>query len=133
MPFINFAMQQNHIPVVRTLQIQNNGTEDLADIVVEIASEPDFMAVWTSRVDYLTAGQTFAFDAVNPAISFNFLSSLTERVSGQFSVTVFVGGAIVAKKLYPVTVLAYDQWNGVVENSVKLTTPFQFKLTTCSG
>ncbi|SEI82910.1 Superfamily I DNA and/or RNA helicase [Dyadobacter sp. SG02] len=113
MPFINFAMQQNHIPVVRTLQIQNNGTEDLADIVVEIASEPDFMAVWTSRVDYLTAGQTFAFDAVNPVISFNFLSSLTERVSGQFSVTVFAGGAIVAKKLYPVTVLAYDQWNGV--------------------
>jgi hypothetical protein len=112
MPFINFAMQQNHIPVVRTLQIQNNGTDDLIDVEVEITSEPDFTTVWTSRVEYLKSGQAFAFDAVNPSISFTFLSSLTERLSGHFRVTVSVAGAIVAKNTYPVTVLAYDQWGG---------------------
>ena len=33
---VNFAMQQNHVPVVREIVITNNGTDSLTDIDVII-------------------------------------------------------------------------------------------------
>lgn len=105
-------MQQNHVSVVRKLELKNTSSADLKNIIVEIVSEPEFTTDWKSCIDFLPMGQTFAFDAVNPIVSVNFLSGLTERLSGQFTLKVTADDKLLSNESYPVTILAYDQWNG---------------------
>jgi very-short-patch-repair endonuclease len=109
---INYAMQQNHVPVVRQLSVHNAGTMDLRDLNVSISSAPEFAHLWTSNLDYLKPGETYAFSPVSINISPVFLAELTERLSGGFRVTITTGGEIILEKYYPVDLLAYDQWNG---------------------
>jgi hypothetical protein len=109
---INYAMQQNHVPVVRQLTVYNEGATDLRDLCVSITSEPEFTHLWTGNLDYLKQGETYAFSPVNINISPVFLAGVTERLSGGFTVKVEAGGEVLQEQYYPVDLLAYDQWTG---------------------
>ena len=39
-PTVNFAMQQNDVPVVKALRLSNAGADELRDLVVRVWSEP---------------------------------------------------------------------------------------------
>jgi hypothetical protein len=111
-PFINFAMQQNHVSIIRKFELKNNDISDLNDIRIEICSEPEFVTIWTCRLDVLGSGQTFEFEQVNLNISFTYLSTLTERMSGHLVVNVFAKERLITTERHPVTILAHDQWSG---------------------
>lgn len=40
LPVINFALQQNHVPVIRQFIIKNESAQDYTNLVIEITSEP---------------------------------------------------------------------------------------------
>jgi len=42
-----------------------------------------------------------------------FLSELTEKITGEISLTISAGEDLIFQKIYPVDVLAFDQWNGI--------------------
>ncbi len=64
-PVINFAMQQNHIPVVRKFLIKNTTGEDLKNITLEITSEPDFAVAWKHKIELLVKDESIE---VTPSI-----------------------------------------------------------------
>lgn len=39
---MNFAMQQNYVPLVRSVTIKNNSDEEIKDIMLKISFEPEF-------------------------------------------------------------------------------------------
>jgi uncharacterized membrane protein len=46
---INFAMQQNDIPVVKMLHVENRGDAPLRDLQVRISTEPAFALGWSTQ------------------------------------------------------------------------------------
>src|ERR1700744_6077395 len=89
-PVINYAMQQNHVPVVRKLSVTNNSEEDWENITVALVAEPDFAAEWKQTITYLKKGQTFDLEAVHLNIASKFLAELTERIIGSLSLLISV-------------------------------------------
>ena len=48
---INFAMQQNDVPVVKTVHIANRSHASLRELRLRITSEPDFAQPWETRIE----------------------------------------------------------------------------------
>ncbi|WP_345952877.1 DUF3320 domain-containing protein [Mucilaginibacter sp. PAMB04168] len=112
-PAINFAFQQNHVPVIRSLTIKNNSGLHWENVKLNIESEPDFAAIWNGDISILHNGEEQVFKNIPIHISSKYLAELTERVSGKFILTVTAGNDVIFREHYRIELLAYDQWNGV--------------------
>jgi len=111
-PVINFAMQQNHVPVLKQLILTNAGELNYEDLTVEISSEPEFSIVWKASLDRLKMGESYTFGAVPLRISAAYLAGLTERLSGRLNLKIMAAEQVISSAIYDIDLLAYDQWNG---------------------
>ncbi|MCK6481328.1 MAG: DUF4011 domain-containing protein, partial [Planctomycetes bacterium] len=111
-PRVNYAMQQNDVPVVKRLRIVNGTAGALADVVVRLRSSPPFSAPWECRIQSIPAGAVHGFDAVPLALDPERLVQQVEREKALLRVEVEAAGAVVAAADHPVEVLAYNEWNG---------------------
>ena len=112
-PVVNYAMQQNHVPVIKRLLITNNSEADWRDILVEIYTEPNFAVKWKQHIDIIRKGETCELESIRLNIAAKFLAELTERVAGSITVNITSGETIIFKEDYFIDILAYDQWNGI--------------------
>ena len=110
---INFAMQQNDVPVVKALRIENRTDAPLRDLKVRISAEPAFAQGWGSRVAVVGEQATYNLESVDLELSPGFLGELTERVRGQLRAEVRRGGEVLAHCTAPVELLAHDEWGGL--------------------
>ncbi len=113
LPVINFAMQQNRIPVIRQLFIENRTEESLKDIKIMLSAEPDFGSSLPVILETIPAKQTIRTEALKFNLSPNYFAQMTERVAGNFILEVFEGSESIWKQTYPIDILAYDQWGGL--------------------
>lgn len=112
-PVANYAIQQNRVSIVRKLIIENCSDEDITDIQVKITCDPEFANNWEHRIELIPRNQSLELDVKNLKLSARFLSELTERITGDLSLTIFSNDEILLKENYTVDILAYDQWNGI--------------------
>jgi len=112
-PLVNFAMQQNHIPVIRKMVIKNKRETDLQNITVQIISEPDFAIPWTKKIDVIPKNENFDSGFVNLQISTKYLSELTEKIAGSFTIIITSDDEIIYNERFNIDILAYDQWSGI--------------------
>jgi hypothetical protein len=112
-PVINFAMQQNHVSAIRKLLIKNITNDDLRNINIQIISEPEFSIAWNKKVDLIRKNENFDIGIVNLRISTKYLSELTEKIAGHFTLIISCNNEELYKEVYSIDVLAYDQWSGV--------------------
>ena len=52
-PVANYAIQQNRVPLVRKLVLENPSEEDLLDLTVAIKGEPQFTNSWEHKIEIL--------------------------------------------------------------------------------
>jgi very-short-patch-repair endonuclease len=112
-PTVNFAMQQNDVPLVKALRLANGSAAALRDIAVRIWGEPGFVAPWTGHVSEIGPGGTCPVNTADLALSAQCLMNLTESVAGLLHAEVSAGGRILARHVQKVEVLATDQWSGL--------------------
>lgn len=112
-PFINFALQQNQVPVIRKLLIKNISDHVLQNISVEIISEPNFAASWTHQLEGLDMGESFELESINLNMVSDYLFNISERVQGSFTLEIKSDSESIFKEIYPIAILAYDQWSGI--------------------
>ncbi|MEO3402981.1 DUF3320 domain-containing protein [Mucilaginibacter sp. CAU 1740] len=111
-PVLNFALQQNYVPAIREIIIKNNSEADWHDVKIEITSEPDFATKWQGTIEVLQVGESYQLKpSIN--ISTRFLSELTEKISGNYLITITADNEVIFQENYPVSVLAFDQWGGI--------------------
>ena len=110
---INFAMQQNHVPVVRRLRITNLTEKPLQNISVHITSDPQMIAPFTTEITQLSPGQTMELSPLPLSLIPSFLLSLTERVEGTIMVTASQGDEQLDLFSKDIALLAYDEWSGL--------------------
>ncbi|WP_158453649.1 DUF3320 domain-containing protein [Paenibacillus beijingensis] len=110
---INYAMQQNHVPVVKRVVLTNNSDDDLHNVTVTLTAEPDFAFEWSKTYDVLPAGHPADLGTIDVHMSASYLGGLSERVSGTMTLTVMQGETPLLQERQPITVLTFDEWSGL--------------------
>ncbi|MFK7693003.1 DUF3320 domain-containing protein [Paenibacillus sp. HJGM_3] len=110
---INFAMQQNYVPVVSQIMLSNLANEDIGPVTVRIHAEPEFARDWSKTVDVLPAGQSVDLGVIDIQLSGTYLAGLTERLTGALTLEVTQADRVLYLETSPLTLLAYDQWGGL--------------------
>ena len=109
---VNFSMQQNRIPVIRSLTLFNDGEQPVEELTVTVGTEPAFALPFSRTIQLIGAGESLRPDGIDLVLSPEYLFSLEERLSGNLTVKAEKNGEILAQEVYPVDVLPYDMWGG---------------------
>lgn len=109
---INFAMQQNFVPIVRRIMLRNTGAEDIRNVECTLRTDPEFALLWTIAIELIPAGETIELSSPDIRLSTSYLAQLTERVAGTMTLTVRQGEAKLVEEHATIALLAYDQWSG---------------------
>jgi len=110
---VNFAMQQNHVPVVKGLHIENAAAVSLRDLRLRISAEPEFADEWSRQIALVPEGAIYEVAAVDLALSPRYLGALTERVRGELHFELLRGEQVLLERAEPVDLLAWDEWSGL--------------------
>ncbi len=110
---INFAMQQNYIPVFRSITIKNNSERDLNNLLLKINFEPSFTAEYEVSVD-VPANEAVEVSPVNIIMHSDYLFGLTEKIVGSVTIETVCDGETVCQYTENIELLAYDQWTGSI-------------------
>jgi very-short-patch-repair endonuclease len=111
-PHVNYALQQNAVPVVKELRLTNAGEDDLEDLEVEIRVEPELADPLELAVARIEAGATHVLGDVDLRFSPTRLVNQEEREQGEIVVEVRHGGATIGRDVWSLEVLAYGEWPG---------------------
>ncbi len=108
----SLCMQQNSVPLIRRVILQNHGPTTLQDVTVRISGEPAYAHPIMHTVGVLGPRETRVLDRVDLHLSPEFLVAHTESSRGLLHVSVECGGAQLASHAQAIEVLAYDHWSG---------------------
>ncbi|MBR4361793.1 MAG: DUF4011 domain-containing protein [Ruminococcus sp.] len=111
---INFAMQQNYVPVFRNLTLTNNENEEITNVKLRIRFEPEFAKPFESLPTDLASSRPAEITPVNIVIDPEYLFSLTEKMVGSVTLEAVKDGEVIASQVNTIELLAYDQWTGVL-------------------
>lgn len=111
---INFAMQQNYVPVIRNLFVNNLSDELLEDLELKITFDPEFAKEYKYHIDSIPAHSSVEISPVKITTNTEFLFSLTEKMVGTITVNVMRGEEILFTYQDQLELLAYDEWSGLL-------------------
>ncbi|TRW89747.1 DUF4011 domain-containing protein [Candidatus Methylobacter oryzae] len=115
-PTVSYASYQNHVPLLRSLTLVNDGEDsnshDYRNIEVIVRTEPSFADVVRFRFELLGAGETRKISPLDLKFNHTYLAELTEREYGRLIVQVLSEDSEIFQSDQPVEILAYDQWAG---------------------
>lgn len=110
---INFAMQQNYVPVFRNIVMTNNSDEEIKNVRLRISFEPEFAKVFESAPIDLLPAQPVEISPINIIMLSDYLFSLTEKLVGSVTIEALQGEEVIASETRSIELLAYDQWSGI--------------------
>ncbi|WP_121938611.1 hypothetical protein [Eilatimonas milleporae] len=112
-PKINLAQQQNSIPLVSALTVENPFEEDLNNIEIHLTSDPAFIEPKIWKVDRIRAGGTFNQFDPDVTLSRSFLAGTKEAIKGSLKATVTQGEDVLGETILETAVLAHNEWGGI--------------------
>ena len=113
-PVINFAMQQNYVPVIRNLIITNTTEENIDNVKLSVSFEPQFAHLFESAIGTLEPEKPIEISPVKINIIPDYLLSLTEKMIGNIHIDVYSGSEKIHSHGDTIELLAYDQWSGAL-------------------
>src|SRR5690606_36941580 len=115
-PVVNYAMQQNAVPVIQRLRVKNLSETDLTDLTLELFAEPDFAFSTTLHIDRIHRHATHDLSRddglVHLELHPNFLARNAETVRGLLTACLSDASGVVGEKRLPIKLLPYDHWPG---------------------
>ncbi|MCB1129745.1 MAG: hypothetical protein KDN05_01355 [Verrucomicrobiae bacterium] len=110
---INYAFQQNAIPVVKELRLQNNGVAR-KDLMLRVTTEPAFAPTAEIRLQSIDPAGEFRVSPLDLKLGHDFLAELNEKVAGWLKVEMVEGGEVVQAITEAISLLARNEWCGLV-------------------
>ncbi|MCQ2491148.1 MAG: DUF4011 domain-containing protein [Ruminococcus sp.] len=111
---INFAMQQNYVPVFRNITLTNNTDEVIPAVKLRVSFEPEFAKPFESLPADLAPSRPSEIAPVNIILNSDYLFSLTEKMVGSVTLEAVMGDEVIASQVNTIELLAYDQWTGIL-------------------
>jgi very-short-patch-repair endonuclease len=110
---VHYALQQNDVPLVKLLRLDNGGAEPIRDLDIELSLGDGLSLPWRRRVDALPAAATHNFENVDLRLDAAALRGRTERQKVALTVRVDQAGRELARADLEVEVLAFQEWPGL--------------------
>lgn len=111
---INFSMQQNYVPIFRSIVMTNTTGEELANVRLKVRFEPQFAKSYESDPLNIKPDSSVEISPVNIILDTGYLFSLTEKIIGNVTIEAFQGTELIASETRNIELLAYDQWTGAL-------------------
>lgn len=111
-PKIGFASHQNAIPVLRELEIVNEGPDNLEDLALNLTADPPFIQPKHWPLDRLSAGSTVHVNDRDLKLNGGFLGDLSESMRGEIRLRLTKGEEEIAASDFPLELLARAEWGG---------------------
>lgn len=111
---INFAMQQNYVPVIRYLIVNNVSEETVENLDLKVTFEPEFAREYIYHIDSIPANESIEISPVKLTTNTEFLFSLTEKMVGIVTVSVLKDENVIFSDKHNIELLAYDEWSGLL-------------------
>lgn len=111
---INFAMQQNYVPVIRYLIVNNTSEETIENLDLKVTFEPEFAREYIYHIDNIPANESIEISPVKLTTNTEFLFSLTEKMIGIVTVSVLKDENVIFSDKHNIELLAYDEWSGLL-------------------
>jgi hypothetical protein len=108
----SFAMQQNYIPLIRSIRLVNDGETSIEGVTVRALFEPEFAKPFDCAVQLVEGLRTTEISPVKLTLSPELLFALTEKTAGNIHISALKGEETLAETDIPVEILAYDEWSG---------------------
>lgn len=110
---INYAFQQNAIPLIKELRFQN---DDVArkDLIVRVSTEPAFAAPEETRLQSVDPMGDYRVAPLDLKLGHDFLAGLNEKVAGWLKVEVLDNEVVLCTETEPISLLARNEWCGLV-------------------
>ena len=86
-PVINYALYQNHIPVMRSVTVDNPREQALERVTLSVNSAPEIILPFSLTLDYIPAQNTFCVNEIELVLNVDYLANLTERVTGNLTLS----------------------------------------------
>lgn len=112
-PRVNFAIQQNAVPLIHDLRVSNLGGRTLENLEIRITTDPEVSTPWSARVAALDPEREFVFGEVDLPLSATALVQQNERQAGALCIEVLGPDGALHSERHPIEVLAYNEWAGV--------------------
>lgn len=113
LPFVNFAMQQNAVPLVRSLSVENRTEEALRNVSIRLWTDPEVIVGKAVRADFIAPGATCECAEVAVIPLRDHLRQRVEREQAHLWIEVLAGDVSLHKEPLPLSILAYNEWFGV--------------------
>jgi len=111
---VNFAMQQNYVPIIRNLTVHNDSDEEMKNLKLKIRFEPNFAYEYETDIECIEPKQAVEITPVNIKLSSQFLFELTEKITGTIFFEVIRGEEKIYNHMDDIEILAYDEWGGTL-------------------
>ena len=111
-PRVNFAMQQNGVPLIERITLTNESPQPLEAVTVTAALESGECEPWTARIERIEPGGAFHLEPSGLGLRAGGLAARTEAQRTAIILSAEAGGAR-ARKSLPIDLLPYDQWPGI--------------------
>ncbi len=112
-PYVNFAMQQNAVPLLQAISVTNLSDEQVNEVAVRVYSDPAVVAEEILRIESIAPGAKHTITAPNFTLQRGPLRKQSEREEGHLVIEVTAAGIPPERKQLPLSVLAYNEWYGV--------------------
>lgn len=112
-PFVNLALQQNYIPIIKEIILENKNEETVKNIKIHIAADQEFMLPWEYKIEELTIEQKLSINKIAITILPQFLATLSEKITANITINIYSNEDLISTEVFPIDVLAIDQWSGI--------------------
>ncbi|GGF42498.1 DUF3320 domain-containing protein [Echinicola rosea] len=112
LPGLNYALYQNHVPVITNLLITNNSLIELEDLKLSIIPSDEFADPYDSEIDVIQAESELDITEVRIRLDGKFFASLTEKIRETWWVKITIGEEVLFEHKYDIELFALDQWLG---------------------
>lgn len=110
---INFALQQNRVPVIKRLRIHSTSDQPLGSVEIRIVPSLAFGETLVLDGGYLRPGEERIWSDLKFELNVAFLTALRESLVGHFEIEVFSSERRIHSERREVELLAADCWNGL--------------------
>ena len=111
-PVVNYALEQNGVPILRSLVLYNDSDESVEGVDVRIACRPMLCLPASRHIECLPAHSAFAVKSAVLLPNASYFAGLSERESGIVTARLFQGETELCAAEAELTALAFDQWHG---------------------
>ena len=110
---LNLAMVENKVPLVSSIGVTNLSSEPLGNLSVLARLGGDENKHWEARIASLPPRGTYNLSPVELPLPVERLLEVNERQRANIGLWVMQDRAVLLEKSAEVTVLAYNEWNGM--------------------